>query len=318
MTEAATLDEAHRIYLQRVVGELLTSAENAKDQYHGWTPLAVVSVLWLGAVGLAILFETRWDGLLALLVTSVAFLGAIRTYAGALYDPANGDRHVLVPTAVLLVLIAAALSQAVVRARSGGWLRYVHGFVAVVCVAALLATYYGMRTHFLLPAWGHVQTQAELSSVPGLLRRGTHRLRPGRLARGAAHRHRPPLGQAGELTAPRPRELGIERPHPVRRHVPRQLRRAGPAGRHEVVPLRTRSQPRWRWPRRGPRRPRRARPTRPLRRPPRARRRRWSRPGRRGSSPRPREGRTPRPGSASRAPPPPRRAPPGSGRPPVR
>ena len=49
-----------------------------------------------------------------------------------------------------------------VRARSGGWLRYVHGFVAVVCVAALLATYHGMRTHFLLPAWGHVQTQAEL------------------------------------------------------------------------------------------------------------------------------------------------------------
>ncbi len=167
-----TFDYLPRAYVQRVAGEFLTSSPGAKDQYVSGGSLAIVATVWLLAVVAVILIEVRWRGLLGLGVTVLAFAWAVRTYDFLLLDPVYGDRHVLVPSAVLLVLLVGAVATAFGQARVPGRQRLLHLMATVVGAVALLMTLPGITAGFAIPAYSHVPTPQELGDFQRCMDQG--------------------------------------------------------------------------------------------------------------------------------------------------
>ena len=152
-----------RSYLQRIVGELLASPGSSQAAFEDRTMIRLFSIVFLIIVLIAAAFEVRWDAVVLLAVTGLAFAWAMRTYGVALIDPRNGNRHMLVPTAALLLTMVATLANAAQRAGlADGWRRLLHGGFAVASAATLLATAGGVIGGFRIPPYFHVPTTEEL------------------------------------------------------------------------------------------------------------------------------------------------------------
>ena len=105
-----------RTYLQRIVGELLAEPHSVLDAFETRTVLRTLSILFLLVILVAAVIEVRWDAVVALGLSGFAFAWAVRTYGFALLDPDNGDRHMMLPAAILLLTMVATLAHAVNRA----------------------------------------------------------------------------------------------------------------------------------------------------------------------------------------------------------
>jgi hypothetical protein len=167
-----TFERLPRAYVQRIPAELLTSQQEAMAQFDSGGILRSLAVCWLLAVVALIAVELRGRGLLALAVTVFAFAWAVRTYDIVLIDPALGDRHVLVPSALLLLLLVAGLASAVERARRPGPHRRIHLAAAVVGALALVLTVPGIAAGFTIPAYSHVPPPKELAAFQQCLDQG--------------------------------------------------------------------------------------------------------------------------------------------------
>ena len=173
-----TFERLPRAYVQRIPGELLTSQLESVAQFDAGGLLRSVATLWLLAVVALIALELRGRGLVALAVTLFAFAWAVRTYDTVLIDPTLGDRHVLVPSALLLLLLVAGWVSAVVRARAGGPRRRRHLVAAVVGAVALLMTVPGIASGFEIPAYSRVPSPQELATFQQCMDRGTRECSP--------------------------------------------------------------------------------------------------------------------------------------------
>ena len=173
-----TFERLPSAYLQRIPGELLSSRTEAMSQLDSGGLLRSIAVLWLLAVVALIALELGGRGLVALAVTVFAFAWAVRTYDIILMDPTLGDRHVFVPSAVLLLLLVAGLASAVVRARRGSPRRRLHLTAAVVGVVALLMTVPGIGAGFQIPAYSRVPSPQELAAFQQCMDRGTRECSP--------------------------------------------------------------------------------------------------------------------------------------------
>lgn len=152
-----------RAYLQRIAGELVAAPDTAQAAFDERNFLWLLILLFFAVVIAIAVIEVRWDAVVALGVTGFAFAWAIRTYGIALIEPDNGNRHMLVPAAILLVVMVAALAHAVQRSlASTGHQHWLHGTLAVLAGLALLCTAGGIRAGFVLTQWSHIPTHEEL------------------------------------------------------------------------------------------------------------------------------------------------------------
>jgi hypothetical protein len=152
-----------RTYLQRIVGELLAEPHSVLDAFETRTILRALSILFLLVILVAAVIEVRWDAVVALGLSGFAFAWAVRTYGIALLDPDNGDRHMMLPAAILLLTMVATLAHAVNRAdQAAGRQRWWHGGIAIVSGLALLATAGGITAAFRIPQYVIVPTHEEL------------------------------------------------------------------------------------------------------------------------------------------------------------
>lgn len=194
-----TLDNAPAAYGQRVVGELLASPVAARQAFWSQGALTRIVLVWLLAVLLVAAAELGLGALIAVAVTMFAFGWAVRTYDVLLLDPANGDRHMLVPAVTLLVITVAGFTTAVHRVRGqagtgtkhrGGSVgtdgavsfrrtrltyrevRSRHAVAAVVGVVALLMTLPGIWAGATIPAWNYRPNQDQLSTFQNCVNQG--------------------------------------------------------------------------------------------------------------------------------------------------
>ena len=180
-TQGAGIDAAPKIYLERVVGELLAGPGAVESSFVPFwdapraadVPLLVAgAVLWLAVVLVVVLIQVRLDAVMILGATSVALAGAANAYGVGLLHQWSGDRHILVPAGALLILLPAAAAQAVARSRRHR--RAFHLATAAVALISLAATVGGIRGHFTTPRYDIVQTSMQLRSFQSCL--DEHRL----------------------------------------------------------------------------------------------------------------------------------------------
>jgi hypothetical protein len=168
-----------RGYLQRVVGELLVSPGTAETAFEDKTWFRWVTAAWLIAVLVVLVLQRVWDALIALALSGFAFAWAIRTYGDSLFAVKNGNRHMLVPGSILLVVTVSALAWSIYRAagsRTGAldrrgprWWDYA---CAAVSGAALLASVVGVIGSLRISVNVHVPTHEELVAFQQCLDEG--------------------------------------------------------------------------------------------------------------------------------------------------
>ena len=162
--------DAGRVYLQRVTGELLgsRSAMESMFQQHQFGRWLVVG--WLAAVLVVVVTEVRWDAVVALAVSAFALTWALRAYGGTMMtDPTSGDRHILVPSSVLVLCVVATLAHAIRRAAPGTARRWWHVGAAVIALATLLTTARGVAAGWRIPAFDHIPAGWELRDFQACL-----------------------------------------------------------------------------------------------------------------------------------------------------
>ena len=180
-TQSAGFAAAPKIYLERVVGELLTDPGSVESSFvpfweaprSGNVPgLVIASAVWLAVVLVVVLAEVRLDAVMVLGVTAAALAGAANAYGEGLLYQWSGDRHILVPAGALLILLAAAVAQGVARSRRS--LRLLHLAAAGLAVVALVATVGGIRSHFTTPRYYAIPTPEQLTEFQSCI--DQHRL----------------------------------------------------------------------------------------------------------------------------------------------
>jgi len=178
-TQSAGFAAAPKIYLTRVVGELLAGPDAVESSFVPFweaprttdiPALVLVAAVWLAVVLVVVLAEVRLDGLMALGVTAAALAGAANAYGDGFLHQWAGDRHILVPAGTLLILLPAAAAHAVARSRLR-W-RVPHIAAAVLAFAALAMTIGGIRTHFTMPRYDAIPTQAQLTAFQSCVDQG--------------------------------------------------------------------------------------------------------------------------------------------------
>lgn len=156
-----------RVYLQRVVGGLLTSPQAAEQGFMDHTALRWVCVSWLLIAGAVAFLEVREAAVVLLAVTTVTFVWVVRTYGDVLISPDAHERHLLIPAATLLILLVGAADWAVRRARDGTssrWRRIAHASAAIIAAVALLSTVGGIATQATLPGYPVLPSENQLKS----------------------------------------------------------------------------------------------------------------------------------------------------------
>ncbi len=182
VVSSSSVTLAPRTYVQRVVGELIASRESAESAFVDQTSLQWMAILWLVIALMTVVVELGWDAVVILGVSSAAFTAAIVAYGATYSHVSSGDRHVLVPSAMLLLCLVAAVARGARRTQIRSKPTWLHRAATVLAGMALLLTAGGVVASWRLPEFEPRPTQAQLLALQECLDAGRQDCAPIQIA----------------------------------------------------------------------------------------------------------------------------------------